>query len=110
MRDIVAPQSVWHSPVPYLLGGLGSMIALLAFALIILACSFWRNPTTPSQEMIDNSRSDSRMDEKNEMMMNGLHCSEGDNCEKVIVIMAGEDMPTFIAKPTSISELLQYKK
>ncbi|KAL4197360.1 hypothetical protein AMTRI_Chr04g187940 [Amborella trichopoda] len=34
--------SPWHSPVPYLFGGLAAMLGLIAFALLILACSFWK--------------------------------------------------------------------
>ncbi|PPS09329.1 hypothetical protein GOBAR_AA11312 [Gossypium barbadense] len=36
------PRSPWHSPVPYLFGGLAAMLGLIAFALLILACSYWR--------------------------------------------------------------------
>nr|DAD43128.1 TPA_asm: hypothetical protein HUJ06_001358 [Nelumbo nucifera] len=34
--------SPWHSPVPYLFGGLAAMLGLIAFALLILACSYWK--------------------------------------------------------------------
>ena len=34
--------STWHSPVPYLFGGLAAMLGLIAFALLILACSYWK--------------------------------------------------------------------
>ncbi|KAL0453572.1 UNVERIFIED_CONTAM: protein GLUTAMINE DUMPER 3 [Sesamum latifolium] len=37
-----APRSPWHSPVPYLFGGLAAMLGLIAFALLILACSYWK--------------------------------------------------------------------
>ncbi|KAL1060532.1 hypothetical protein V6Z11_1Z090900 [Gossypium hirsutum] len=36
------PHSPWHSPVPYLFGGLAAMLGLIAFALLILACSYWK--------------------------------------------------------------------
>ncbi|KAJ1382513.1 protein GLUTAMINE DUMPER 2-like [Sesbania bispinosa] len=35
-------RSSWHSPVPYLFGGLAAMLGLIAFALLILACSYWK--------------------------------------------------------------------
>ncbi|KAL2489898.1 Protein GLUTAMINE DUMPER 2 [Forsythia ovata] len=35
-------RSPWHSPVPYLFGGLAAMLGLIAFALLILACSYWK--------------------------------------------------------------------
>lgn len=34
--------SPWHSPVPYLFGGLAAMLGLIALALLILACSYWK--------------------------------------------------------------------
>uniref|UniRef100_J3MGF3 Uncharacterized protein n=1 Tax=Oryza brachyantha TaxID=4533 RepID=J3MGF3_ORYBR len=37
-----APHSPWQSPVPYLFGGLAAMLGLIAFALLILACSYWK--------------------------------------------------------------------
>ncbi|RLN04365.1 protein GLUTAMINE DUMPER 3-like [Panicum miliaceum] len=37
-----AAHSAWHSPVPYLFGGLAAMLGLIAFALLILACSYWK--------------------------------------------------------------------
>ncbi|KAG0468619.1 hypothetical protein HPP92_017947 [Vanilla planifolia] len=37
-----AGRSAWHSPVPYLFGGLAAMLGLIAFALLILACSYWK--------------------------------------------------------------------
>lgn len=30
-------RSTWHSPVPYLFGGLAAVLGLIAFALLILA-------------------------------------------------------------------------
>ncbi|XP_010497820.1 PREDICTED: protein GLUTAMINE DUMPER 2, partial [Camelina sativa] len=40
--SMVVPHSPWHSPVPYLFGGLAAMLALISLALLILACSYWR--------------------------------------------------------------------
>ncbi|EMS62923.1 hypothetical protein TRIUR3_19625 [Triticum urartu] len=37
-----APHSTWQSPVPYLFGGLAAMLGLIALALLILACSYWK--------------------------------------------------------------------
>ncbi|ONK69683.1 uncharacterized protein A4U43_C05F25650 [Asparagus officinalis] len=38
----ISSHSAWHSPVPYLFGGLAAMLGLIAFALLILACSYWK--------------------------------------------------------------------
>ncbi|GLJ43125.1 hypothetical protein SUGI_0894930 [Cryptomeria japonica] len=79
-REISRP-SIWHSRVTYMLGGMGSLLALIFFALIILACSYWNTPNTHSQDN-GNSNSDPNFDEKNEMMKNVLYCSGDDKGRK----------------------------
>ena len=37
-----AQRPPWHSPVPYLFGSLAAMLGLIAFALLILGCSYWK--------------------------------------------------------------------
>ncbi|GLJ43143.1 hypothetical protein SUGI_0895400 [Cryptomeria japonica] len=106
MRNITSPStgmithSLWRSPVPYLMGGMGAMIVLILFALLLLLCSHWNEKRTESQSGDENGRS-----EKTEM---GSRCMEvHEDCEmeqRVVVIMAGYDNPTFIAKPTSVAE------
>ncbi|XP_044468940.1 protein GLUTAMINE DUMPER 2-like [Mangifera indica] len=83
----------WNSPVPYLFGGLGAMLGLIAIALIILACSYRRSS-------MNSSGSD--------------HHDQGESVKqvvdmqlemepKIVVIMAGDDNPTYLAKPASAS-------
>ncbi|KAK7321554.1 hypothetical protein VNO77_32318 [Canavalia gladiata] len=88
-----APPSPWHSPIPYLFGGLATIMGLIAFALLMLACSYWTLITTPSQDpnLLDN---------------NNKHTDDPQNKEpikpyeeKILVIMAGDDKPTFLATP-----------
>ncbi|KAH6779413.1 glutamine dumper 3 [Perilla frutescens var. hirtella] len=91
-------RSPWHSPVPYLFGGLAAMLGLIAFALLILACSYWK-----LSGYLDN-RGDGERD---------LEAGEedgGDGAskppppvmeEKFLVIMAGQEKPTFLATPMS---------
>ena len=59
MRNNISPQSnqisVGMSSIPYLLGGVGVMLILIAFDLIILGCSYLKDCTTEGQE---NNRSD----------------------------------------------------
>ncbi|CAK7344626.1 unnamed protein product [Dovyalis caffra] len=96
----VTPHSPWHSPVPYLFGGLAAMLGLIAFALLILACSYWK-----LSGYLDNGNEGGERD---------LEAGEGENksgdgCEKkpvafeekILVIMAGEVKPTFLATPMS---------
>ncbi|XP_061368093.1 protein GLUTAMINE DUMPER 5-like [Gastrolobium bilobum] len=83
--------SAWHSPIPYLFGGLAAIMCLITFALLMLACSYWR--------LYGNQHGDQR----------DLENKEGDpenkepikvHEEKILVIMAGDENPTFLATPT----------
>ncbi|XP_065848399.1 protein GLUTAMINE DUMPER 3 [Euphorbia lathyris] len=92
-------RSPWHSPVPYLFGGLAAMLGLIAFALLILACSYWKLSGYLGNENDDGDRD--------------LESGEGESKngdaqkqpvvfeEKILVIMAGELKPTFLATPMS---------
>ncbi|XP_022760130.1 protein GLUTAMINE DUMPER 6-like [Durio zibethinus] len=78
------------SPLPYLFGSLALVLILIAVALVLLACSNRkRSSTSPSNEV----------QLKQEMAMNRVLGSE----PKIVVIMAGNDKPTFLAKPVSSS-------
>lgn len=85
----------WHSPVPYLFGGLAAMLGLVGFALLILACSYWK---------VSSSLNDGRGDH------GGRHGAErklaapavkkpASSEAEVVVIMAGDDNPTYLATP-----------
>ncbi|EPS68219.1 hypothetical protein M569_06552, partial [Genlisea aurea] len=79
--------SEWHSPVPYLFGGLAAMFGLVAFALLLLACSYWK---------ISSIRADDdAKDDGDGFEARGPAAFE----ERVAVIMAGEVEPTFLAMP-----------
>ncbi|KAL9239803.1 hypothetical protein vseg_014089 [Gypsophila vaccaria] len=92
-----AQRSPWHSPVPYLFGGLAAMLGLIAFALLILACSYWRLSTD---------------DDDDDEQQRGYDLEKGEGVnnlknpplyeDKIVVIMAGNDLPTFLAKPAQI--------
>ncbi|KAG2244273.1 hypothetical protein Bca4012_015505 [Brassica carinata] len=84
------PQSPWHSPVPYLFGGLAAMVGLIAFALLILACSYWRE---------EGGRNGGEVDEEKESR-SGDKAASGAYEEKFLVIMAGENLPRYLATPT----------
>ncbi|KAF5787550.1 putative protein glutamine dumper [Helianthus annuus] len=101
----VAPQpSPWHSPIPYLFGGLAAMMGLVCFALMVLACSYWK-----LSGYLDHNEGDV---ESGSVNADGNLPSENHNnnnnrlelCdiqEKCLVIMAGENKPTFLATPSS---------
>ncbi|ERN05847.1 hypothetical protein AMTRI_Chr10g6710 [Amborella trichopoda] len=81
--------SLWHSPVPYLFGGLAFILGLIAFALLILLCSYRKN----------SGESEEQQSEKPANSIETL--SPLDMEPKFVVIMAGEQTPTFLAKPST---------
>ncbi|KAK8543305.1 hypothetical protein V6N13_136172 [Hibiscus sabdariffa] len=95
--------SPWHSPVPYLFGGLAAMLGLIAFALLILACSYWKLSGYLENEG-EGSSGQAETD---------LEAGQGKGGDltrlrpvmepKVLVIMAGEVKPTFLATPIGSS-------
>ncbi|KAI5675448.1 hypothetical protein M9H77_06398 [Catharanthus roseus] len=91
-------RSPWHSPVPYLFGGLAAMLGLIAFALLILACSYWR--LSGYLESGANNENDLESGESN------AGGDESENAQKVfaekfLVIMPGQQKPTCLATPIS---------
>ncbi|KZV21011.1 hypothetical protein F511_17491 [Dorcoceras hygrometricum] len=85
----------WNSPLPYLFGGLGLMLVLIATALVILACSFRKS----------SSRSADHGGGKATQLPYTV-----DNTPKIVVIMAGDDNPTQLAVPIPSSLLLSAKQ
>ncbi|KAL4325165.1 hypothetical protein GQ457_11G018310 [Hibiscus cannabinus] len=101
--------SPWHSPVPYLFGGLAAMLGLIAFALLILACSYWK-----LSGYLENEREGSSGQPEIDLEAgDGDGDGEGKGGDfarlrpvmepKVLVIMAGEVKPTFLATPIGSS-------
>ncbi|KAH7674844.1 hypothetical protein IHE45_08G099300 [Dioscorea alata] len=91
----------WHSPVPYLFGGLAAMLGLIAFALLILACSYWKlSGYLDSTENTTHDEDQEMANMKQEMIKTVTQqCSE----VRLVVIMAGEEKPTFLATPINSS-------
>ncbi|XP_009768263.1 protein GLUTAMINE DUMPER 2-like [Nicotiana tabacum] len=99
----VIQRSPWHSPAPYLFAGVAAMLLLITFALVILACSYWKNSSGyPRENGTDDDQSQSDIEagagEKSAAdMLKVLPVFE----EKIVVIMAGDLNPTFLATPVS---------
>ncbi|KAA8525674.1 hypothetical protein F0562_007529 [Nyssa sinensis] len=100
-KEIFSPpatvqRSLWHSPLPYLFGGLAAMLGLIAFALLILACSYRK-----LSDRVDNHEGGDRdveaADNKPRDTGKALPVFE----EKIVVIMAGDEKPRFLATPMS---------
>ncbi|KAJ0989660.1 hypothetical protein J5N97_008016 [Dioscorea zingiberensis] len=96
MRPLSTPSSssfhVWSSPIPYLFIGLGTMMVLIAGALIILACSHRK-----SSGEDETSSSSSSSKEKHVI-------SPLDMEPRVVVIMAGNLKPTCLALPLPLHQ------
>ncbi|KAJ6995274.1 protein GLUTAMINE DUMPER 5-like [Populus alba x Populus x berolinensis] len=95
---IAQPRSAWHSPVPYLFGGLAAMLGLIAFALLILACSYWRLSGRLDSENEGNDQRDLESGNEKE----GSNPGKAEKRvyeEKFLVIMAGNENPTCLATP-----------
>ncbi|KAL7112024.1 hypothetical protein ACP275_05G126800 [Erythranthe tilingii] len=94
----IIQRSPWHSPVPYLFGGLAAMLGLIAFALLILACSYWK-----LSGQVNGGEADDDLEEgaagKGENSSDAKATAAFE--EKFLVIMAGDVKPTFLATPTT---------
>ncbi|CAK9324949.1 unnamed protein product [Citrullus colocynthis] len=81
---------LWKSPTPYLFGGLFLAMLLIAGALIVLACSFRKRSTGGEKD--PPAAASAAVDPVME--------------PKILVIMAGDDMPTFLALPATAAAAL----
>ncbi|TXG51565.1 hypothetical protein EZV62_024089 [Acer yangbiense] len=75
----------WNSPLPYVFGGLLLIFGVIAIALLFLVCCH-------------NSSSDEKEDKSTEIVQ-----LPADSEPEIVVIMAGDDHPTYIAKPSLAS-------
>ncbi|XP_027074662.1 protein GLUTAMINE DUMPER 2-like [Coffea arabica] len=87
----------WNTPLPYLFAGLALMLGLIAFSLLILACSY-RNPTTTT-----TTQSSGNNDDDQEKSTRAAVLRPDEPEPRIVVIMAGDDNPTYLAKPTTQS-------
>ncbi|CAL9079265.1 unnamed protein product [Musa textilis] len=91
--------SAWRSPVPYLFGGLAAMLGLIAFALLVLFCSFWQL----SGYLESGGDADGGRDGDGEAPSDGSDAAKPPLLfeDSIVVIMAGDRKPTFLATPMS---------
>lgn len=90
--------STWRSPVPYLFGGLAAMMGLIAFALLLLACSYWRLSGYLEEGGVggDLESGDGKPDDAG-----AAKVTPPPPEQRVVVIMAGDEKPSFLATPVS---------
>uniref|UniRef100_A0A0D9WSS1 Protein GLUTAMINE DUMPER 3 n=1 Tax=Leersia perrieri TaxID=77586 RepID=A0A0D9WSS1_9ORYZ len=97
-----APHSAWQSPVPYLFGGLAAMLGLIAFALLILACSYWKlSGYLDGGDQTGRSAANGDSGEGEKGSAAGASRPAVGFREHVVVIMAGDERPTFLAMPAT---------
>ncbi|KAL8231423.1 hypothetical protein R6Q57_001201 [Mikania cordata] len=84
----------WNSPIPYLFGGLALMLSLIAFALIILVCSY-KKPYSSSSYSSEASGGDQ---EKGSMRDFRVELSP-EMEPKIVIMMPGDICPTYLAEP-----------
>ncbi|KAL7093180.1 hypothetical protein ACP275_11G026800 [Erythranthe tilingii] len=96
-------RSPWQSPVPYLFGGLSAMLGLIAFALLVLACSYWKLSAAGDVDNRDDAAAAAERDlEGGEAGgASAANPAPVELEEKYLVIMAGQEKPTFLATPMS---------
>ncbi|KAJ4748027.1 Glutamine dumper 3 [Rhynchospora pubera] len=97
MAQGLVPHSTWRSPVPYLFGGLAAMMGVIALALLILACSYWKlsgflNSVTSNEESSSGTEGEKG---SNDSDVGPVVVQT----EHVAVIMAGQERPTYLATP-----------
>ncbi|KAM0032138.1 putative protein glutamine dumper [Helianthus debilis subsp. tardiflorus] len=87
--------SLWRfdSPLIYLFGGISFILALITVALIILACSQRKRRLAGG----DDIESGDHAQKPATAACNG--CDGADYGPKIVVIMAGDDVPTYLATP-----------
>ena len=78
----------WNSPFPYLFGGLALILGLIGVALIILSCSHKKRTPSPDHDKDKPPKT---------------ICTEPDTVPRVVVIMAGDENPTYLATPVPTS-------
>lgn len=93
MRPIVSKSgeaiSVWKTPIPYLFGGLTLVLVLMSLALIIIFCSQRKRPSSSSSQ--------EHQEEEDGLRVQVMTMVDFE--PKILVIMAGQENPTFLAKP-----------
>jgi hypothetical protein len=89
----------WRVPL-YIFSGVGGMLLIIAFTSLILAYSFWKLSRPNGNELIAYIEHSTQLPSVN----NGCNIDYKEEAEKVVVMMPGDEQPTFVAKPTAVTE------
>ncbi|CAL5039500.1 unnamed protein product [Urochloa decumbens] len=82
------PPSPWRTPTPYLFLGFGVMMGLIILALLVLACTRRR-----SSRLLEAAAAG----EEKAASVRGVLLPLDREAPKVVVIMAGDALPSFLA-------------
>ncbi|CAK7323174.1 unnamed protein product [Dovyalis caffra] len=85
----------WNSPLPYVFGGLVFILGLIAVALLILAYSHYKSWRDLSDNISKEDKSTACPDKLTDIE------------PKIVVVMAGDYYPTYVAKPSAPTCLTQ---
>ncbi|KAK9116414.1 hypothetical protein Sjap_015361 [Stephania japonica] len=85
---------LWHTPLPFLFGGIAAAILLIAVSLVILLCTNYRSSSSSSSSSFTTHDIDVEKARAQPSMMPSQMQEP-----KFVVVMAGNDVPTYIAKP-----------
>lgn len=91
----------WTSPLPYLFGSLGFMVALIAVALVMLACSIRKQSSRSSSSTSAAAAAAAAPMEEKSIKVGIDDDSSNNSVPQILVIMAGDDNPTHLAIPIS---------
>ncbi|KAG6777543.1 hypothetical protein POTOM_017368 [Populus tomentosa] len=94
-NDPTSTINLWRSPIPYLFGSLGILLSIIVVALITLPCSYCRK----------HSRNSSSEDEQRKPAAIPVSMPVLDAEPKIVVIMAGENKPAYLATPINSSAM-----
>ncbi|KAI3520929.1 hypothetical protein L1887_10384 [Cichorium endivia] len=86
------------SPLIYLFCGIGAMLALVMVALFMLACSQWRGRSTPTGG--DYTGGGEHPQKTTPHVCNAS--DESNVYPKMVVVMAGDEIPTYLAAPVHV--------
>ncbi|GLJ43165.1 hypothetical protein SUGI_0896100 [Cryptomeria japonica] len=95
---------LWHSPLPYMLGGGCAVVVLVVAAIIIMAYSNRKKAMHPQASSDVGAGLRSFEDGGNSSNTESSWCDEKME-NSVIVIMAGDEKPRFVATPIMLSSL-----
>lgn len=87
---------LWRSPTPYLLGGTSGLMGLIAIALIVFACSNRGSTNTSSGDSTIQTNDPAAADVPPGQI----------ECKLAVVIMPGDDKPSFLAKSSNSSKIV----